>query len=282
MAEAMFAYGMTPPNQIVFDGEIHRFGKKKSCWYVAHLHPVPVCIYGDWKLGITSKYAHSSAHTLRPTKLLQLQKTIKALQEKQRLGREQQYKEAKAKAQNLWNEANPAIFHEYLRQKCVLPLGIRVDQKNNLLVPLSDGKDIHSLQFIQPDSTKRFLKGGKTKGMFYQIKPIKGPDKLLICEGYATGATLYMDIKLPVVVAFSANNLVPVAKAIRRQYPKAEILICGDNDHATIVNAGKQAAIDAAIACNGKWIIPDFTGFNPSPKDTDFNDLYRLQNAGVL
>jgi putative DNA primase/helicase len=115
--------------------------------------------------------------------------------------------------------------------------------------------------------------------MFYQIKPQSEPDRLLICEGFSTGSSLYMNTKFPVTVAFSANNLVLVAKAIRRQYPKAEILICGDNDHATEGNPGKQAAIKAAIACGGSWNIPDFTGLSHTPEDTDFNDIYLLQRA---
>ena len=158
-------------------------------------------------------------------------------------------------------------------------MGIRVDHRNNLLIPLTDGEDIHSLQFIQPDGTKRFLKGGKTRGMFYQINPLAEPEKLLICEGFATGATLYMDTKLPVSVAFSADNLAPVAKAMRKRYPDAEIIICGDNDHAKEGNPGKQAAIGAAKACGGDWVLPDFTGLPRGPKDTDFNDLRRLQGV---
>ena len=56
MAEAMCAYGMKPPNQIVFDGKIHRFGRKKSGWYVGFDGGVKAGAFGDWKLGITEKF----------------------------------------------------------------------------------------------------------------------------------------------------------------------------------------------------------------------------------
>jgi len=105
----------------------------------------------------------------------------------------------------------------------------------------------------------------------------KQPENILICEGFATGATLYMDTKLPVIVSFSANNLVPVSKAIRKRHPKTEILICGDNDHATKENPGKKFAVEAARACQGHWIIPEFKGLSPLPEQTDFNDLYLIQ-----
>jgi len=269
--------GIHPPDSIFFDGEIHRFGRKKSCWYVAHLHPVPVCVYGDWRLGLTYKYVHHSAQTLRPSEIVQVQKSIKALQEKQRLDKEREYKKASIKARKWWSEAKPAMFHEYLKRKKVLPLGIRVNQFNRLLIPLMTGEAIHSLQIIQPNGTKRFLKGGKTKGMYYPIRLVEQPEKLLICEGFSTGATLYMDTKTPVVLAFSANNLAPVARIMRKQYPDAAILICGDDDHSIEGNPGKQGAINAARACGGSWTIPDFTGLNPSAKDSDFNDLCRLR-----
>lgn len=277
----MYRNCINPPDHISFDGEIHRFGKKKSCWYVAHLHPVPVCVYGDWKQGITNKYVPNAASSLKPTDSMQVCKKIKAMEMKRLSDRERQYQESRFKAQDLWDGAKPAMFNEYLRRKQVLPLDIRVDTQNNLLVPVTDGEVIHSLQFIQPDGTKRFLKGGKTKGMFHQIKPVMEPEKLLICEGFATCATLYMETKLPVIVAFSARNLVPVAKAIRRQYPMAVILICGDNDHATKGNPGKRLAIEAARACQGHWIVPDFKDLSPAPKQTDFNDLYLIQREAA-
>jgi len=161
-----------------------------------------------------------------------------------------------------------------------LPLGLP-EFKGKLAIPATDGKTVHSIQFISPTGQKRFLKGGKIKGMFYQIKPESSPERLLICEGFATGARLYMETNIPVIVGFSASNLPFVAKAIRKRYPRANILICGDNDHATEGNPGKAAAIKAAKACYGKWTIPDFTGFTPTRKQTDFNDLHLMQQEVI-
>jgi putative DNA primase/helicase len=271
--------GIDPPSTIYFDGKIHRFGKKNRYWYVAHRHPIPVCIYGDWKFGTKNKYIHRDANLGTVADRLLVQKTISALEMKRLEESDQKYKVAGGVAQKLWAKAQPAMFHEYLKQKQILPMGIKVDQHNNLLIPLREGKLIHSLQFIQVDGTKRFLKNGKTKGMYYSIKPENQPGKLLICEGFATGVTLYMETKTPVIAAFYAANLASVAKKIRKQYPESKILICGDNDHCTEGNPGKQAAIIAAKICGGNWTIPDFAGLNPSPKDTDFNDLYKLREV---
>lgn len=275
--------GITPPNAILFDGEVHRFGRKKSGWYIAHLNPVPICVYGDWSLGIQFKYVHQASKPLTPAKQSQLRNSLKVAKQKWIDDQEQKYKAAKLKAKKLWDEAEPALFHEYLRRKQVLPLGARIDGHGNLLIPLMEIMDdlkVSSLQFIQPDGTKRFLKGGKVRGYCYPIGLKDQTERILICEGFATGATLYMDTNLPVIVAINSGNLKPVAEKVRMRFPEAQILICGDDDHGTEGNPGKEAAIKAAIACGGRWIIPDFSALNSTSKDTDFNDLSRLQRSG--
>jgi len=282
MFEDFASNGIDPPSTFYFDGKIHRFGKKKRYWYVAHQHPIPICVYGDWKFGTKNKYIHRDTNLVTVADRLLVQKAFEALEKKRLEDREQKHKVARELAQKLWANAQPAKFHEYLKQKRVLPMDIKVDHHNNLLIPLVGDEAIQSLQFIQADGTKRFLKNGKTKGMYHAIGLESQPERLLICEGFATGATLNMETKTPVIVVFYAANLVPVAKVIRKQHPHAEILICGDNDHATEGNPGKTYAINAARACGGRWTIPDFHGLTPSPNDTDFNDLSRLQKLAAL
>ena len=62
-ADAMRACGITPPDQIIFDGKIHRFGHKKTCWYVFFDGVVRAGAFGDWKRGITEKYVESNLPT---------------------------------------------------------------------------------------------------------------------------------------------------------------------------------------------------------------------------
>ena len=279
--DAIRATGLQPPDSIV-PGKLHRFpgiGKRKgnTAGWCKLFDDCRGGCFGDWAADISEIW---QAKRNQPLSYAERRK-YKTRADEARVQAEAERQQRRAKAAELavsiWDSAQPAMFHEYLRRKQVLPLGIRVDRHNNLLIPLADGTNIQSLQFIQPDGTKRFLAGGRTKGMFYRLKPQTEPGKLLICEGFATGATLYMETKLPVIVAFSANNMVPVAKAIRRQYPQAEILICGDNDHATLGNPGKRSAIEAARACQGCWTIPGFKELSPTPKQTDFNDLHLIR-----
>ena len=103
--------------------------------------------------------------------------------------------------------------------------------------------------------------------------------KILIAEGVATALTLREDTGLPVITAFNANNLVPVAESIRWKYASVDILICGDDDHATEGNPGRTKAIEAAARCGGDWVLPDFSGLPRGEKDTDFNDLRQLRRC---
>jgi len=91
---------------------------------------------------------------------------------------------------------------------------------------------------------------------------------ILIAEGFATAASLHEATGHQVFIAFDAGNLVNVAKIIRAKNPDAEIIICGDND---LSGVGQKAARSAALACGGKYIIPDTVGH-------DWNDSI---NAGA-
>jgi len=59
--------------------------------------------------------------------------------------------------------------HKYLRDKNVGAHGLRTDGYQ-LLVPMrSAGGVLHSLQFIDPTGTKRFLPGGRVTGDYFSI-----------------------------------------------------------------------------------------------------------------
>jgi putative DNA primase/helicase len=87
-----------------------------------------------------------------------------------------------------WDAAAPAVSHPYLRHKAVQPHGCRVDG-SHLLVPMRDAEGrLHNLQTIAPCGIKRFMPGGRVKGLYFAIGRPSG--KLVICEGYATAATI--------------------------------------------------------------------------------------------
>ncbi|MBU4563240.1 MAG: DUF3987 domain-containing protein [Desulfarculus sp.] len=114
-------------------------------------------------------------------------------------------------------------------------------------------------------------------GMRIPIQGKAGP--LLVCEGLATGLSLHEAAGLTVVVAFAANNLEVVARMVRERYPKREIILAGDDDHATTGNPGASKARAAALAVGGKLALPVFT---PRGSGTDFNDLHQAQGLEAV
>src|SRR6185312_9474317 len=94
---------------------------------------------------------------------------------------------------------------------------------------------------------KSFLAGGRVSGCFYTIAD--QPDRpLVICEGYATGASIHEATGFAVVAAISAGNLKTVSSALRSKWPSREIIIAADNDQWTPKNPGLSKGAEAARA----------------------------------
>jgi putative DNA primase/helicase len=141
------------------------------------------------------------------------------------------------------------------------------------------GGQLQSLQFIEPNGEKRFLPGGRAKGCSFDIGLRSDASVLCLCEGYATGASIYEATGYPVVVGFTAGNLETVARAMREAFPEAKIIFCADNDirQDASPNVGVMAATAAAKSIDGWLAIPELDG-----KKCDFNDLYRRSGADAV
>lgn len=174
----------------------------------------------------------------------------------------------------------PANSHPYLEAKGVKNYGLKVNERGALLVPCHDvDGELHSLQKIDRDGNKLFLKGGRQKGVMFVIDPDGklGHETAIICEGYATGATLHDRTGKPVVVAFNAGNILPVSQALRDRYPDGSFAIAADNDHKLesrpMGNVGILKAQEAAEAIGAQVLIPPLTPQEKAKSFTDWNDL---------
>lgn len=190
---------------------------------------------------------------------------------------------AALRARRIWDEAEPASpDHPYLSRKGVSAHGLRCDASGKLIIPLQDGHGkLHSLEFIAADGAKRFLAGGAKRGHFTVIGEVPAslvqPDgPLLICEGWATGASLAMATGHSVIAAMDAGNLLPVATALRQQWPDADLVIVADNDARPDrdSNPGVEAARKAAMAVDARLAVPVTPG--------DANDLFCIDGAPAL
>lgn len=167
--------------------------------------------------------------------------------------------------------------HPYLTAKGVSNYGLAWQQQGNrLLIPVCDfAGTVHGLQYIDATGEKRFKPGTVKAGHFFKIA---GNNTIVICEGYATGASIHQATGATVLVAFDAGNLLAVAKAAREHYPDISSIIAADDDHATPGNPGLTKATAAAQSVNGLLAIPVFSE-KREPKQSDFNDLH--QTAGL-
>ena len=129
---------------------------------------------------------------------------------------------------------------------------------------------------------KLFLKGGRKSGLWHMVGDVGNTDGngavpavVLVAEGYATAASLHEATGYPVAMAFDAGNLAHVAKALRKLYPSALLVLCGDDDVQTFArtgnNPGRDKATAAARAVRGLTVFPESLPDGGS----DFNDLYQ-------
>lgn len=205
---------------------------------------------------------------------------IRLAQQQATREQEKQHKEAAIRARATWFDyaIAPDMFHPYLQKKRLKPYGLRQYQ-SALIVPVYsvDNGKIQSLQFIQPNGKKPFLTGGKTKGGYFATRPYKQGERIIIAEGWATSQSLAQQWQVIGwhVCAFSAGNLATVAKAMRRQHPKAQMVIAGDCDES---GTGQREAVKAAQLVNGSVSIPEFTADERAKygKVSDWQDRWMI------
>ncbi len=300
--KAMSEAGVTPPVEtIIGDGQWHRYhiaGHKQGSQngaYKLYLDGIPNGLFTDHKTSkddknpkISGKWKSGAGH--KPfTQADRLQCDATKKRNEQQIA--QSHERAAIKARHLLAIAKPITGndHPYLQRKRVESHGLYrlgcwtkhrknvagqwedINVRNVILVPLIDlYGTVWNVQAIfeeaHPRLEKRdkdFLRGGLTKGVFHAIGQATN-DEVLICEGYATGASLHEATGFQVLCAMTADNLLSVAQAVRAADPKKKIVLAADNDDTKPGNTGVTAAKKAARAVGGFLAIPPVSG--------DFND----------
>lgn len=242
---AMAKEGIICRESIIADGEIHRFQndkKGKNGWYVCY---GTSGAFGDWSKGISFKWNGESVELS--------QDDYKRIQDRIEQARKQQieiWESGKVKAMEFLEGLSVSGNSDYLVRKRVKSHGV-LFHPLYIAIPIKDvNGSIWSYQTIAADGFKKFMSGGKVSGGFHQIGA--PTDKVILCEGYATGATIYEQTGIPCIVCFNAGNIQKVAKSL----PYKEIIIAADNDPAGIKSIGDYPAI-----------VPSQDGY-------DWNDVY--------
>lgn len=273
---AIKATGLEPPDNIV-PGKIYRFpglGKtkeNKAGWCLLFLDQLGGC-YGDWSTGLSEIWREKSNQKLTPDENALFKRHVQEAQLKALNEAAAIHQEAAKRALSIWNSSKPAeANYPYLLSKNIEPKGIRC-YKGLLVTPLrADGK-IYSLQFIDPEGNKQFLRGGRVAGCYFSLGNPRGADVICIVEGVATGKTINMATGYPVAVAFSSSNLLAIAQVMSEQFPEHTLIICADDDADKEGNPGLTKANQAVDILGAKVAIPYF-GIDRPNKASDFNDM---------
>ncbi|OKA29295.1 conjugal transfer protein TraC [Pseudomonas versuta] len=300
-------HGLEPAQPLTF-GKLTRCkttqdkGKEKNGWYVIHEHRTEknetliFGSFGDWRSGDSNKIKVKAGRMSQEER-----EVMRARQEE---GKRRAAEIAANAARRAANRASGLFKRmpekgrsDYLDRKQIIGLGVRFAPRSGaLLVPMSNVRDqIIGLQVIYPEKQadtgrdKSYWPYGMSKeGAFHLIGSHPEPgEPVLVCEGYATGASLHMATSMTVAIAFDAGNLLPVAKAMRERFAGCPLIICRDDDWKTKRpngqpwNPGEEKGSNAALVVGGQVVAPIFS-IEREIKWTDFNDLHCAEGLDAV
>lgn len=264
---------------------------------------------GGYTIGTLIKLAKDGGYRFDASDLPKVdpaELTRRRLERASRAAREQaqrldQMANASTVAHQQWKAALRTGSSPYAARKGINdPESCRFTPDGELLVPmirydLPPELALKGLQTIHADGSKKFTYGMEKTGTACRLGPALAPlgEPVFVCEGYATGMSIRMAMehRFTVFVAFDAYNLPQVVESIYQRFPASPLVICADDDHATLIkglahNTGRiqaQIAMDAVMdgLKGAKLVCRNYPVFKKDtargPKDTDFNDLARLE-----
>lgn len=264
--------GIPVPNRDFNLSGICRWGKNCRYWAIDL-----DCgfAFGDWTIPNDKHFAFSNSEQqlMTPNQRKALDKIIKERleQDRERINQQQNSQSIYAKTVCV-GSCGETVNHPYLTKKQIpCPPDVTHDHRNNtLLIPMSDinGK-IWSFQTIYADGQKRFLKGARKKGCMYCFGNLASATTIFVCEGFATGASVYLATHTVTIVAFDAGNIESVIGEITHTYPTMRIIIAADNDWEKSPNTG----IDTAKNVAKKYHISAIWPTDLTTGMSDWNDI---------
>lgn len=279
------------------NGEIHRFSidsKKRQPdeWYVAYqgIHrngtSYLCCTYGTWSGGLHTYYykSYKNENWMTQEEFSYLRseekRRQKEIEEKIKKDKEERVVQAKKAWDRAKTTSQTKNHTAYLELKKIKNYGGRYsfDSFGNpvLVLPLRTiENEIQAIQYIREDGEKRIH--GIKRGNFHLIGEINEDKPIHIAEGYATAASIYEALDMPIVVAFDCGNIDPVLAVLKSKYPKHQMIIAADDDRETHGNPGKTKAEEAAKKYSCQVILPKFSDkftLSDGNLPSDFNDLH--------
>ncbi len=266
--------GVKPAEEIASrlgSGSLIRFccegdGKgRKNGWAILYLDERPAGAFGNYKQNTGTLKWKSGADrpALSQAERDSLQREWREAKEKREAERRDNERQASLDAADLWQRAGPASpEHGYVARKRLNPAPLR-QMGDTLLVPMFDTDGLlWNLQRIATDGEKRFLRGGRTDDLFCPIGEFGDACEAAIGEGYATMDAVNQSADIPVIVAFSAKNLLRVARLWADARPDLHFIVVADDDtdlaerRPDIGNVGRATAEAAAAEIGARVAYP--------------------------
>ena len=268
LLDAIKAAGLEPPDHIEMDGKIHRFksgtkgtpGIDKPGWYLVFGDGIPAGRFGCWRSGIEVTWRADVGRKLTQAEEMSHARRLSESKAMRDVALERQHQLASDTVEKIWTGAQAALpDHPYLAKKGIGVHGARATGDGRLVVPLYDPDGtISSLQYIDHQGGKLYHPGGQTGSKFWQIGTMDEPGTIYVAEGFATAATIHETTNRPVVVAYSASNLVPVTGTLREMHGATQdIVIVADNDSSGV---GQRYAEQASAKFGARMVMPPIQG----------------------
>lgn len=121
--DAIMSAGLEPPDDILFDGQIHRFstnGKKgdDAGWYVFYDEGVPVGRFGCWRDGIEVTFRANIGRELTPAENMAITRRIADAKKLREAEQKRKHERAADTVEKIWRDAGSASSdHPYLVKK---------------------------------------------------------------------------------------------------------------------------------------------------------------------
>lgn len=236
-----------------------------------------VCVFGNWRTSFEGKFLSYSANDLTPGQQQDLQRKLEEANNRRQEAKRKQQEEVSVYAKEKFELAEDVIQHKYLEDKNIKNYGLK-QVNGNLLVGVYSitktntetlVKDIKSLQYIFPNGDKKFVGGGAVRGnvnlIGCDVYDLLHLPNLIVCEGYATGASIYEATGVPCMVVFSANFCLTACTRLREitGHSNTKLILALDNDKNQV---GNTKANEVATAVQNSVVrLPSIIG--------DYNDL---------
>jgi len=276
---------------LILDNNMHRYSAdnkpEKDEWYWGISdEDGTIVVYGSWSTGDKFTFNSWSSEDTEDSDIrLRREYKIKELKQKADKERDEKQYQASLKALECFeNHVKPTETHlGYPNYKGIKPLGVRFmpSRANAFMVPLRDtqGK-LWSIQFIiffanTMENDKKFFPDSRTGSVFHVINDEKlcNDITIYVCEGWATGVSIYEVVKAPnvrVVAAMSMLNISKTIDVIRKSF-NCTFIICSDGSPRE-----KEAANEAATRFGCKVTYPY------CPEGNDFNDVHKTLGIEAL